>query len=42
MGTLANSEDTDEMPHKVGFHQGMHCLLIQRTLSEKYNIICKL
>ena len=25
--TLANSEDPDEMPHKVAFHQGLHCLL---------------
>ena len=29
MGTLANSEDPDEMPHKVAFHQDLHCLLIQ-------------
>ena len=27
MGTLANSEDPDEMPHNVAFHQGLHCLL---------------
>ena len=26
-GTLTNSEDTDEMPHKAPFHQGLHCLL---------------
>ena len=25
--TLANSEDPDEMPHMVAFHQGLHCLL---------------
>ena len=25
-GTLANSEDTDEMPHNAAFHQGLHCL----------------
>ena len=24
--TLANSEDPDEMPHNVAFHQGLHCL----------------
>ena len=27
MGTLANSEDPDEMPHKAAFHQGLHFLL---------------
>ena len=27
MGTLANSEDPDEMQHIVAFHQGLHCLL---------------
>ena len=26
MGTLTNSEDPDEMPHDVAFHQGLHCL----------------
>ena len=26
-GTLANSEDPDEMPHKAAFHLGLHCLL---------------
>ena len=25
MGTMANSEDPDEMPHKAAFHQGLHC-----------------
>ena len=25
MGTVANSEDPDEMQH---FHQGLHCLLL--------------
>ena len=30
-GTLANSEDPDEMPH----HQGMNCLLRQNRSSEK-------
>ena len=24
---LTNSEDKDEMPHKVAFHHGLHCLL---------------
>ena len=26
-GTLANSEDPDEMHHNAAFHQGLHCLL---------------
>ena len=29
MGTLANSEDTDEMSHDVAFHQSLNCLLGQ-------------
>ena len=29
MGTLANSEDPDKMPHNGAFHQGLHCLLGQ-------------
>ena len=27
MGTLANSEDPDEMQHNAAFHLGLHCLL---------------
>ena len=27
MGTLANSEDPDEMRQNVAFHLGLHCLL---------------
>ena len=27
MGTLANSENPDEMPQYAAFHQGLHCLL---------------
>ena len=27
MGTLANSEDPDEMHNFVAFQQGLHCLL---------------
>ena len=27
MGSLANSEDPDEMQHNAAFHQGLHCLL---------------
>ena len=37
MGTLASSEDPDEMPHQAAFHQGLHFLLkIKRSL-EKFN-----
>ena len=25
MGTLANSDDPDEMQHNAAFHQGLHC-----------------
>ena len=31
-GTLANSEDPDEMPHKASFHQGLHCLLRKKQM----------
>ena len=27
MGTLAKSEDLDEMQHTAAFHQCLHCLL---------------
>ena len=27
MGTFTNSENLDEMPHNVAFHQDLHCLL---------------
>ena len=27
MGTLANSEDPDKMPHNATFYQSLHCLL---------------
>ena len=27
MGTLANSEYSDEMQHNAAFHQDLHCLL---------------
>ena len=35
VGTFANSEDPDEMPHDVAFHQGLHFLLRQKQSSEK-------
>ena len=34
MGTLINIEHPGEMPHKVAFHQGLHCLLGQKQSSE--------
>ena len=34
MGTFANSEDLDEMPQNVAFHEGMHYLLRQNQYSE--------
>ena len=33
MGTLANSEDPDEMQHNAAFHQGLHCLLKSKQCS---------
>ena len=40
MGTLANSEDPDEMQHNAAFHQGLHCLLYLNNLQgQKYIII---
>ena len=35
MCTWTNSEDPDEMPHYVAFHQGLHCLIRQQQYSEK-------
>ena len=35
MGTLANSEDPDEMLQIAAFHQGLHCFLRQSQSSEK-------
>ena len=33
--TTADREDPDYMPHKMAFHQGLHCLLRQKLSSEK-------
>ena len=35
MGTLANNEDPDEMPHDAAFHQRLHYLVKQNRPSEK-------
>ena len=35
MGTLANSEGPDEMPHNAAFHQGLQSLIRQNPSSEK-------
>ena len=35
MGTLANSEDRDEMLHDAAIHQGLHCLLNENRSSGK-------
>ena len=33
--TYTNSEDPDEMPHNMAFHQGLHCLFIYIHIYEK-------
>ena len=40
MGTLANSEDLDEMQYNVAFHQVLYCLLRlkQPSGTEKHNL----
>ena len=40
MGTLASSEDPDEMPLSVAVHKGLHYLLRYNPSSEKikYNM----
>ena len=40
MGTLANSEDPDEMQHNTAFHQGLHCFA--STDSANRNLHCLL
>ena len=35
MSTLANSVDSDEMPHNAAFYQVLHCLLRQKQSLEK-------
>ena len=43
-GTLANSEEPDEMQHNAAFHQGLHCFLRLKRSSYKkvFNFCCKL
>ena len=36
-GTLANSEDPDEMMHYAAFHLGLQCL--RRNLSEEKDLL---
>ena len=39
MGTLANSEDPDEMWHDMAvFHQGLHNLLKRKWLTYNFNL----
>ena len=35
MHTLTKSEESDEMPHRAAFHQGLHCLPRQKQSSER-------
>ena len=38
MGILANSEDPDEKPHHVAFHQGLHCLRLKRSSKKRIQL----
>ena len=35
MDTFINSEDPEEMPHYVAFHQGLYCLLSKKIFRQK-------
>ena len=40
---MANSEDPDEMPQNVAFHQGLHSVQDKNDIQrKKHNIIWKL
>ena len=40
MGTLANSEEPDEMQHNAAFHQDLDCLLrFKQPQGQKYIMI---
>ena len=38
MGTLVNSEDPDEMPHKAAFHQDLHCFVRLKRSSKNFDL----
>ena len=38
IGTLANSEDSDEMPHNTAFHQGQSALFAKTKQSSEKEI----
>ena len=38
MGTSTNSEDPDEIPHNVAFHQGLHFRQKITIFFESYNL----
>ena len=43
MGIFTNSEDPDEMPHNVAFHQGLNCCKGKNDLQTKdYNILMQM
>ena len=43
MGTLAKSENPDEMQHNAAFHQGLKCLLrLKQSSVTKHLIILKI
>ena len=35
---VANTVDTDEMPHSVAFHLSLHCLLNVKTLMKGFSV----
>ena len=39
--TTADREDPDKMPHYVAFHQGLHCLLRQKSTRGSFGITLK-
>ena len=42
MGTIAISEDPDEMPHFVAFHQGLHCLQKKKSSEKEIQYFLKI
>ena len=42
MRSLVKIEDPDEMPHNAAFHQGLHCLLLQKqSLVKEIHFLCE-